>query len=638
MCGVAGFWNRDGETADKQIVRKMLDVLAHRGPDDAFTSVRGAAGLGFRRLSILDLDAPAAELCFDPEQPGVLAYNGEVYNFLELRRELEKLGHVFRGTCDAEVVLHALQEWGPEKAVPRFNGMFALAYYDEQSRVLWLARDRGGIKPLYYFRNGPLLAFASETKALFEHPQIPCRPDMHALTTQMMHARLTGDWTPFENVRMVTPGTVMKITAHDEEVITYFDLIRDLEPRRIVDRAAVGVEELAREFESILQASVSLHLVSDAPLAMMCSGGLDSSLLTAMAARERTGLTGYVADIEHTPVNEVERARTVCEHTGVSLRTVPFTREDFLRDWPTAVYHNDRPNYFPQNLAAQAVCRAARKDGVKVLVGGEGADELFSGYSWQRQSRRNWTIHQLSRRLVQLIPGLYGFGKCGVRLYASKRIEQLKSRPFEKPARLLKAGYCNPRSFALDGAQRQLRAEALFEKLSPLRRAGDRAFLAHSFEDFYAHMQTSLRSTDKMAMAHSIEMRVPFVENRVIDFGMHAPVHAKLSRGRGKWVVKRAAERYLPRQIVHAPKVGFGIENQMWAGTESLLQDGVLAELFKWDRPVLDNLLGQVSKKHLFIFHLVAMELWGRIFLSGERPEQLSEKLLCLASDSPGAV
>jgi asparagine synthase (glutamine-hydrolysing) len=635
MCGIAGFWNRNGEAADEAIVQRMLTTLTHRGPDDSFIRVCGEAGLGFCRLSILDLDAPADALCFEPDQAGVLVYNGEVYNFRELRSELEKLGHIFRGTCDAEVVLHALREWGPERAVPKFNGMFALAYYDEREKVLWLARDRAGIKPLCFSRRGPLLAFASESKALFEHPQIPCRPDMHSLTTQLMHSRLTGNWTPFENVQMVTPGTIVKITPQKEETITYFDLIRDLVPQRIVDQAGMGVDALARQFESILRESVRSHLVSDAPLAMMCSGGLDSSLLTAMAAQERTGLSGYVADIEHTPVKEVSRAREVCRHLGVSMRPVAFTREDFLRDWPLSVYHNDRPNYFPQNLAAQAVCRAARQDGVKVLVGGEGADELFGGYAWQSQSRKNWMAYRLSHRLIQWLPGLYGIGKCGVRLYAAKRMEHLQSRPFERPSRLFKEMFFNPRSFALDGAQRPYRAQALFEKLSPVRHAGDRAFLAHSFEDFYAHLQTSLRSTDKMAMAHSIEMRVPFVENRVIDFGLHTPVHAKLNRGRGKWIVKRAAEAYLPKEIIHAPKVGFGITSSMWQNTGCLLRNGVLAELFKWDRHVLDELLGHVSSKGLLEFHLVSMELWGRLFLTGETPEQLSEELLSLAAEVP---
>ena len=633
MCGLAGFWNRDGAPADEQVVDRMLEKLTHRGPDDSFTWVRGAAGLGFRRLSILDLDAPADELCFEPDQPGVLAYNGEVYNFRELREDLEKLGHVFRGTCDAEVVLHALQEWGPEKAIPKLNGMFALAYYDERQQVLWLARDRAGIKPLCFSKNGPLLAFASESKALFEHPQIDCRPDMHSLTTQMMYTRLTGNWTPFENVQMVTPGTLVKITPETEETQTYFDLIRDLDPERIVQQSGIGVDDLSREFESILRDSVRLHLVSDAPLAMMCSGGLDSSLLTAMAAQERSGLTAYVAEIEHTPVNEVDRARVVCRHTGVSMRPVSFTREDFLRDWPMSVYHNDRPNYFPQNLAAQAVCRAARQDGFKVLVGGEGADELFSGYSWQRETRNNWMAYQFSRRLIQWVPGLYGLAKCGVRLYAAKRMKQLQRRPFERPSRLFKDVFFNPRSFALDGAQRQRRAEALFEKLAPVKHKGNRAFLAHSFEDFYSHMQTSLRSTDKMAMAHSIEMRVPFMENRLIDFGLHAPVHAKLNRGRGKWIVKRAAEAYLPKSIVHAPKVGFGITSSMWQNTEQILRGGLMAELFKWDRHTMDQLLDHLSAKGLPLFHLVSMELWGRIFLSGESSGQLSEKLLSLTAD-----
>lgn len=612
----------------------MLDSIVHRGPDGSGIWVGGGVGLGLCRLNILDLTERARQPFLIPKEPGVLVYNGEIYNFRELRRELEKIGHVFRSESDTEVVFRALREWGPEKAVPRFNGMFAFAYYDDQVGTLWLARDRAGIKPLYLTKVGSVLAFASEAKALFKHPQVPCRPDMHALTTQVMYQRLAGGWSPFEGVSMVLPGTLVKITAEHEETFTYFDLVRDVDPNRIARQSKANVGELASELELILSRSVREHLVSDAPLAMMCSGGLDSSLLTAMAARERKNLTGYVADIAHTPVDEAEKARVVCQHTGVTCRPVPYSREDFLRDWPASVYHNDRPQYFPQNLPSRAVCRAAHRDGFKVLLGGEGADELFGGYSWQQQSRGNWMAYRRSRLMNRLIPGLYGLSRCGIRFYLANRLSQMESRPFDKPSRLLKETAFNPRSWALDGAQRHHRAEALFEKLKPVGRLEDRAFLVHSFEDFHSHLRTSLRSTDKMAMSQSIEMRVPFLDNHVIDFGLHAPLHAKLNRGRGKWVVKQVANRYLPKSIIHAKKVGFGIESCMWKGTEKLLRGGMVAELFKWDRGAADKIHSWIEEKELPAFHLVSMELWARIFLRGESPDDLAEKLLALAADS----
>ena len=275
MCGLVGFWNRNGGDADATLVRQMLDKIVHRGPDDAGVWTGDGVGLGLCRLSILDLSERGHQPFLTRNGEGVLVYNGEVYNFPELRTELEACGHLFVSESDTEVVLAALQEWGVEAAVPRFNGMFAFAYYERATHSLWLVRDRAGIKPLYYARSGSLLAFASEAKALFAHPGIPCRPDMHTLITQVIHQRLAGTWTPFENVVSVMPGSMIKFSDETQTTVTYFDLLHDLDPMRIVRQEKTGIDQLAGEFEEIFRASVTDHLVSDAPLAMMCSGGLD---------------------------------------------------------------------------------------------------------------------------------------------------------------------------------------------------------------------------------------------------------------------------------------------------------------------------------------------------------------------------
>jgi len=276
-----------------------------------------------------------------------------------LRHELKKEGVTFKSTTDTEVLLYALYHWGPEKAVPKLDGMFAFAYFNFRDDSLWLVRDRAGIKSLYWVENGPLTLFASEMKAILDHPDFACRPDMHALSTQVRLGRLDGDWTPFENVRSILPGTIINITRNQTRAITYFDLIRDVNVDRILESAQEPFEDQLRSFELKFEHSVESHLVSDAPLATMCSGGLDSSLIAAVGKELKPDMQGYVADVENGPYPEVERAQTVCDHIGMHLNKIKVTQETFLRSWAHAIYYNDQPNYYPQNIMYRAICSAA---------------------------------------------------------------------------------------------------------------------------------------------------------------------------------------------------------------------------------------------------------------------------------------
>ena len=429
MCGVVGFWNRDGQVAGEAILERMLQRIRHRGPDDSGVWAQDGMGLGLARLSIIDLSERGHQPFLTADGMGALAYNGEVYNFRELRKELEEEGAQFRSSSDTEVVLYALHHWGPERAVPRLDGMFAFAYFDLRSRTLWLSRDRSGIKPLYTARVGSMIAFGSEMKAFFGHPGIPCRPDMHALTTMVIHQRLDGKWTPFENVQCVVPGTLLKITRDREEEIVYFDPLRDLDVDRIVRAQSIPFETLLAQFEELFARSVQMHLISDAPLAAMLSGGLDSSLMVAVAHRQKRDIVGYVADLKGSRLSEVPRARTVADHLGVELRPVAVDAEEYLRLWPMVVYQNDQPNYFAQNVLFTAVANAAKRDGFKVLISGEGSDELFGGYHWLDEIHKMWHLRRLHSRLIPDSKPLRALGRWMSRLEPLD-LEALAERPF----------------------------------------------------------------------------------------------------------------------------------------------------------------------------------------------------------------
>jgi asparagine synthase (glutamine-hydrolysing) len=558
---------------------------------------------------------------------GVITYNGEVYNFLALRDELEREGVGFHSHTDTEVVLYALHLWGAERAVARLNGMFAFAYFDRRDGTLWLGRDRMGIKPLYVARTAAGVVFGSEVKALLAHPRVSCRPDVQALIAHLVYERLDGNWTPFEGIEALHPGTLLRINGSIQTIV-YFDVLRDLDPQRILAGEKDTLDEQLRRFEQCFDASVQLHLQSDAPLAVMCSGGLDSGLVTAAARMHKPDTVAYVADIDGVKDSEVERAQRVCEHVGVDLRAVPVDSGTYDRMWPQAVYAYDRPNHFPQNMAAMAVAEAIHADGYKVVLNGDGADELFGGYDWYVSAYRTWRRrrlqafwipdHALFRKLGRLVPRL-----------APPDLDALAARPFAAAAGWHERGLLTRVDCTLDADKRHQREAALFRKLAPLPLHEERAFLARSFDDICIHLAEVLRSNDRMAMWYSVEARVPFVENALIDFGLHLPCRAKYHRGRTKRLIHALAMQRLPQKVVGLKKIGFDVSDQLLYGMEGFLRDGRVAELLKWRRADQDEILRTARTVRRFVFRLVGVELWCRIFLDGDSPAVLTDHLQC---------
>jgi asparagine synthase (glutamine-hydrolysing) len=535
----------------------------------------------------------------------VLVYNGEVYNYRDLRAELEKEGAVFEGSGDSEVVLHALRCWGPETAIPRLDGMFALAYLDRARETLWLARDRLGIKPLYVSERGARIAVASEIKGLLAHPDVDARPDMQALAILMAQGRLSGKWTPFRGISPIEPGTYWKLTRQGVETRRYFHVLENLDAQRLVRASRDGARGAVEAFESAFAESVRLHLASDVPLAAMCSGGVDSSLVAAHAKRHHPELHAYVVDVGGAQ-GEAARAEQVGRGLGIPIRRVRLERPEYARLLPIAAWFHEHPLVFPSSPALLAVARRCRADGVRVLLTGEGADELFGGYPWQarayrrsRKARRRW--RRGARQNARVQTRLSG---------ASRRGD---------PAGLGLAT-------ALDSDSEQ-RAHAIFERLEGVEPVEDRVFLTRCLDDCYWHLGPILQHHDRMGMAASIEMRVPFLENALIDLALHLPRRAKLHRRQSKWVVKKAAEKRLPRDVVYAPKRGFWMPPAFHLLADGLLRGGAVAELFRWSSRSTQNLLERVAQNTTLRFQLTSFELWARLFLRGESCDELADRL-----------
>lgn len=591
----------------------MLAPMLHRGPDGRGTWAENELALGHLRLSILDPSERASQPMASAGGEGVLAYNGEVYNYRELRTELEREGVSFTSSGDTEVVLQALQRWGPRRAIPRFNGMFAFAYFDRGARELWLARDRLGIKPLYFAECGAELLFASEPAALLAHPDLPCRPERLAIASFILRGCPDPRLTLFEGVEALEPGTWWRVGAGGSERQRYFQVPDDLDVRRLI---APEPTDVVTRFEALLDESVRLHLASDVPLATICSGGVDSSLLAALASRHVKDLQCYVVDVAGER-GEGDAALRVTDHLGLHLTSVRTDRESHLRLWPEAVWYDGHPSHHRSNVALLALARVCRADGVKVLLNGEGSDELFGGYGWHSRAYAAWDWRTRLGRALDLSP--------------RGRREHRHGPHFESLMALPGMVSFGARGLAVIDGDNELRRRALFEKLAPVRSDADRAFLFRCFDDLYTNLDPLLRRHDRMAMAASIEMRVPFLENAVIDFGIHLPRRSKLRHGQSKWVVKQVARKLLPADIVYARKRAFPIPGAFDIGSEALLHGGMAGELLHWSQRTQEALIALAGSDADLRLALVGLELWGRLYLRHEKPDALAGELLALA-------
>ena len=616
MCGLVGIWrHQDGET-DRNAIELMLTPIAHRGPDGKGIWQNGRLSLGHLRLSIIDLTEASGQPMVTADGLGVLVYNGEVYNYRELRKELEGEGVQFRTSGDVEVVLLALHYWGVERSVKRFNGMFAFAYLDRRVGALWLARDRLGIKPLLVSDTGAELIFASEAKALLAHPGARRRADRHAIATWLLLTRRSSEGTLFEGIEAVAPGSWWKITDQGIEKQRYFHVLDDLDIDRLERASISDPDSFIGPFRDLFRQSVRLHLASDVKLASACSGGVDSSLITAYAKEEVSDITGYVADVTGSKGEGAQAAR-VGQHLGVPIHRVEVDQARFLELWPHAVWHSDGPPTSPSDTALFAVALSCRSDGIKVLLTGEGSDELFGGYDWLRNTYNEWSRWNSWREYTSI----------GRRLWKARAQAPFSTMPARADRRLR-----DRMVFAL-GAEDELLPQRILELLAAIRPSADRIFLAHSFCSLYHHLSWILHRHDRIGMAASIEMRVPFLENGIFDFAFHLPRRAKLRRGVGKWVVKQVAAEVLPEDVVYARKRGFPMPLRFSRGTQQLLVGGMLAELMEWPANTIRETVTMLGTRDLLRFHVISLELWARIFFGGEAPAALAEKLAAFAHD-----
>ncbi|MGQ0732052.1 MAG: asparagine synthase (glutamine-hydrolyzing) [Acidobacteriota bacterium] len=630
MCGVAGVYDLGGGRPSESLIGRMVGQVAHRGPDGEGCFVDGPVALGHRRLAIIDLSMAGRQPITTEGGDVVVVHNGEIYNFKALRAELEAAGHRFSSQTDSEVIAHAYEEWG-EQSVERFNGMFAFAVYDRRGRVtggrLFLARDRYGIKPLYYAEAAGALVFASEVKALLQHPGVSVRVSPAALGEYFTFQNVFSDLTLFDGVRLLPPGSTLTVDAEAAQPIVQR---RYWQYRCPPHSSTMSVEDAADEVFHRFERAVTRQLVSDVPVGAYLSGGMDSASIVSVATRDHPRLTTFTQGFDLSSASGLELGfdeRRSAELLSNLLKTEHYEMVMHAGDmeWvlPTLVWHLEDlrvgqcyPNYYVARLASRFV---------KVVLSGAGGDELFGGYPWRYQ--RAAAVAGRDAFLAQY----YGAWQRLVsdedtgRLFTPEMHRGMKGRPFE----VFRAVF--------DGWEGEF--------LTP-----DDSVNASLYFEFKTFLHGLLIVEDKLSMAHGLETRVPFLDDDLVDFALQLPPSLKLrsggahvtvdenapgkrrlyemQSGDGKLVLRQAMGRLIPPEITERAKQGFSAPDASWFRGESIdyiktLVGDPRARLYeflqpKFVREKLDEHTEGRANHRLFIWSLLSFEWWLRTFVDGK--------------------
>ena len=628
MCGIAGIVASDTLHAEERArVVSMRDVLTHRGPDDAGLFADGHAALGHRRLSIVDLAAGHQPLANEDDSIWIV-FNGEIYNHGAVRPILEGFGHRYRTRSDTETIVHAYEQWG-DACVARLRGMFAFAIWDAPKRRLLLARDRLGVKPLYWALNNGRLLFGSEIKAIFESGLVVPEADESRLAEQLSTRSLAGPGTLFRGINRLLPGHTLVYENGVVRISQYWDVpVGAVRDERLQDRDAVA------RFRELLEESVRIRLMSDVPLGMFLSGGLDSSAIAALMARmiDRPLQTFSVA-FKDRAYSELEYSREVARAIAAEPHEIVIDEHDFFDALPRLIWHEDEPIAHPSSVPLYFVSELARRH-VKVVLTGEGSDELLAGYGKYPRALVNWRAGELYAAVPSAVRSWIA-GTVVPRLPPSFR--RYADRTFLTRAVTPEALFFD--NFAAIGLERQRSllsprhaAQATARQAyGPSREYFD-APNGHStlldrllYTDLKTYLVELLMKQDQMSMAASIESRVPFLDHQLVEFAAALPARLKLRGLKTKWILREAIRDALPPAILSRPKMGFPVPfgNWMRGGHAGLARD-VLLDRRTRERGIIEpraverlldgHAAGSVNGGDA-IWSLLNLELWYRTFV-----------------------
>lgn len=632
MCGIVGGWLRQPDTL---ALEQSVDLLHHRGPDGRGTYFDRGSGvvLGHTRLAIIDLSESGRQPMSDGD--ATLTYNGEIYNYRELKSDIEAGGMGFSGSSDTEVLLRLYKKLGLE-ALPKLNGIFAFALHDKRKNELVLARDALGVKPLYYSEGEHGFAFASEIKALLPLVKGPRRLDLASLSRYATFLWCPGEGTPLTDVRKLDPGEA--IVVRDGHIVRrwkWYEL-----PVHRGARKDAGREESIKAVRDILRRAVARQMVADVPVGAFLSGGLDSSAVVAFAREHAPDIRCFTIGVsggeDAGVTGDLPYAQRVAKHLGVPLEVVRVDAARMADDLEDMVYQLDEPLSDPAPLNVLYISRLAREHGVKVLLSGAGGDDLLTGY------RRHYTLRYETFR--ELLPSrvnrLLGSASSALdkRTAFGRRMGRLFMNAADtKDARLatylawvgredLAALY----SAEMATAVRDIRADQpMLDYLADMPRDASRLDRMLALDQRFFLIDHNLIYTDKMAMAASVEVRVPFLDVDFVELAARIPDAYKQHGRIGKWVLKKAMEPYLPHEVIYRPKTGFGAPLRRWTRHElreligDLLSEESLRRRGLFSPPAVQRLIADNDSGRrdaaYTLFSLLSIEVWCRRFLDQGR-------------------
>lgn len=613
MCGISGFISKNISDIKKQTLIKGLNELQiHRGPDYSGHWERDNVHFFHQRLSLIDGNSRSNQPFFN--ENFVLCFNGEIYNFLALKQHLPSI--TFTTTSDTEVLFQYLINFGIEKTLRDIKGMFSFSFYDVRKKELFLVRDRFGIKPMFYVNNSEVFAFASESRTLAKSLQI--KPDSFK-TIMALNSTLEGSssYSLFNDVIKVKAGTVLRITENFE--ITedfYYKLSDQVDAHYHKELNKKPTSEIVKDFDALLSKSVEEMLVSDFPMGSFVSGGIDSSLLSAMAKKNQPKIQLFTADIigKH---SEYSDSLSLANHLELPLHKTEFHPEDFLKYWITATEHNAGPIvYFTNGVPISRVAHLARQNQVKAVICGEGSDELFLGYSKLMAARYKKALlfpQELLKKIYKIYPALNNY--------------------------LFPSATSNLDSFNVRLAN-GFKSEMLYEKgaeLFSFVSKKEQKYYLDSFEMMQKHLQALLYRNDRMGMISSIEVRFPFLHEDVVKFGVNLPLEYKtrwttqLHNKKhpfitDKWIVREVAKNYLPKNLVAKKKNGLPIDGLNGVRfTKEFFKNGYVAHNLQLDDATLDYMIR--NENPYFIGKLASVELFGLLYDFNESHQDIQQKI-----------
>ena len=628
MCGFCGIYFKDKDRqVDSSLIKAMSDSLYHRGPDDSGEYINNNVGLGFRRLSIVDL-AGGHQPMANQDQSIWIVFNGEIYNHMDIRKTLEGKGFQYRTKSDTETILHAYEEYG-EDCVEHLRGMFSFAIYDNNKHKLFVVRDRLGIKPMYYYDCNDYLIFGSEIKSLLVFDQLPREVNYDAIKEQMALKYTLDDQTMFAGIRKLLPGHTLKLENGEIKTRQYWDLSYQPQDESKSEQWYVD------KFIELFDESVRLRLMADVPLGMFLSGGIDSSAIGArMSTMVDQPIQTFSVAFRERAFNELEYSRMSAKQCGADLHEITMTPDQFLGELPHMVYHEDEPIAHPSSVALYFVAHLAR-DHVKVVLTGEGSDELLGGYERYYQTLNNIRAGRilgsklinpirkaLFKPLIDILPDKFPYKNKAIRttVYLDSDLDTIFLDNYSTFSRKIQ------RDLYADGLFDNYNYDKLYYNYHQIYNNCNSNDLLNKllYTDIKTYLLELLMKQDQMSMAASIESRVPFLDHKLVEFTTSLPLNLKLKGFDTKRILRMAMRGKIPDPILSRSKKGFPVPIAKWFKDDysrmvkDILYDNRTRQRGIFNYKLIDKMIDKHQKGDRNfsdqIWTLINFELWQRIF------------------------